>query len=144
MSTPTASRTLRRTMPGSSHTAAAVSSHIGKPTAPYRAKYRDAGVSAPPASRASAGVDDLRSAADYYRRGASGKMTKDAYAQINAAFLEELLASRGDDAVERRGRAGQMRTKIAAHISDMETDWFCAASRAEALLGLHRYQEAAE
>jgi len=88
--------------------------------------------------------DDLRSAAEYYRRGASGKMTKDAYAQINAAFLEELLASRGDDALERRRRANEIRTKIVAHISDTQTVWFSAASRAETLLGLHRYQEAAE
>ena len=38
--------------------------------------------------------DDLRRAAGYYSRGAGGKMTKDAYAHVNAAFLEELLASR--------------------------------------------------
>ena len=88
--------------------------------------------------------DDLRRAADYYRRGAGGKMTKDAYAHINAAFLEEILASRSDDAIERRSRANEIRTRIIAHIPDTETEWWSAASRAEALLGLRSYDEAAE
>jgi len=88
--------------------------------------------------------DDLRCAAEYYRRGAGAKMTKDAYAHINAAFLQELLASRGDNAVERRSLANEFRAKIVAHIPDTETEWWCAASRAEALLGLRQYKEAAE
>jgi predicted acylesterase/phospholipase RssA len=88
--------------------------------------------------------DDLRSAAEFYRRGASGEMTKDAYAHINAAFLEELLAYHHDDAMERRRRANEIRAKIVEHISETDSDWWCAASRAEALLGLRKYEEAAK
>jgi predicted acylesterase/phospholipase RssA len=88
--------------------------------------------------------DDLRGAAEYYRRGAGSKMSKDAYPEINAAYCDELLASRGDDAIERRKRADGLRSRIVEHVSADETDWWRAASRAEALLGLRRYKEAAE
>jgi len=88
--------------------------------------------------------DDLRRAAEFYGRGSSSKMSKDAYPEINAAFLDELLASRGDDAVERRRRADEIRNRIVTHIPATETEWWSAASRAEALLGLRRYREASE
>ena len=87
--------------------------------------------------------DDLRAAAAFYSRGAGAQMSKDAYPEINAAYLEELLASRGDDALVRRKRASEIRERIVAHIPATATDWWSAASRAEALLGLRRYKEAA-
>jgi hypothetical protein len=90
--------------------------------------------------------EDLRRAAEYYRRGGAGELPRDtdAYADINAAFLEDLLASTGDQKEERQRTADQLREKVAARIPESATDWFRAASRAEALLGLGRYSEAAE
>ncbi|MEO8368401.1 MAG: patatin-like phospholipase family protein [Candidatus Solibacter sp.] len=89
--------------------------------------------------------EDLRSSARYYGRGIpTGEMSEDAYAAINAAFLEELLASRGDDGIERRKRANEIRDKIVAHIPEATTKWWPAASRAEALLGLRKYKDAAD
>ena len=86
--------------------------------------------------------DDLRKAAEFYRRGALGELGYDAYAHINSAFLEDILASRGDEPVVRRSRADELRNRIVAHIPAETTDWWPAASRAEALLGLGRYIEA--
>lgn len=86
--------------------------------------------------------DDLRNAAEFYRRGALGDLGDDAYAHINSAFLEDVLASRGDETAVRQTRAAELRNRIVAHISPDTTDWWPAASRAEALLGLGRYTEA--
>ena len=36
--------------------------------------------------------EDLQRAAEYYRRGALGAVGQDGYAQINAAFMQDLLA----------------------------------------------------
>ena len=86
--------------------------------------------------------DDLRRAAEFYRRGALGDLGDDAYAHINSAFLEDILASRGDETAVRRTRAVELRNRIVAHIQPDTTGWWPAASRAEALLGLGRYPEA--
>jgi predicted acylesterase/phospholipase RssA len=86
--------------------------------------------------------DDLRHAAEFYRRGALGDLGDDAYAHINSAFLEDILASRGDESAVRRTRAAELRNRIVAHIPSEITEWWPAASRAEALLGLGRYGEA--
>ena len=86
--------------------------------------------------------DDLRKAAEFYRRGALGDLGDDAYAHINSAFLEDILASRGDEPVVRRSRAVELRNRIVTHIPAETIEWWPAASRAEALLGLGRYSEA--
>ncbi len=89
--------------------------------------------------------EDLRRAAEYYRRGAAGPIQRpDAYAHINAAFLEDLLASIGDHTEKRRQAADDLRKHVVAHIPETVSDWWSAASRAEALLGLGRYPEATE
>jgi predicted acylesterase/phospholipase RssA len=86
--------------------------------------------------------DDLRRASEYYRRGALGDVGDDAYAHINAAFLEDILAARGDETAARRTRAAELRNRIVAHVPPETTAWWPAVSRAEALLGLGRYAEA--
>jgi predicted acylesterase/phospholipase RssA len=88
--------------------------------------------------------EDLRCAAEYYRRGAVGELGADAHAQINSAFLEDILASRGDDAEKRRPVAHELRRQIVQHIPASASSWWSASSRAEALLGLGQYGEAAE
>ena len=85
--------------------------------------------------------DDLRRAADFYRRAAGKELGDDAYPHINAAFLEDLLASRGDDADARRLVASDLRKRIVAELRPSAT-WFNAASRAEAHFGLGQYSEA--
>ena len=86
--------------------------------------------------------DDLRAAAEFYRRGALGDLGDDAYAHINSAFLEDVLASRGDETAVRQIRAAESAERIVTHVPPETTDWWPAASRAEALLGLGRYAEA--
>ena len=92
-------------------------------------------------------IKDLRNAADFYRRGAGATLGLDAYAHINAAFLDDMLADLGDDPDARRSRARELRERIVNELPSNETvpesaKWFNAASRAEALLGLRRYDEA--
>ena len=92
-------------------------------------------------------IGDLRKAADFYQRGAKGDPGDDAYALINAAFAEDLLAGVGDDAVARRQEANRLRTQVLAQLPAPDkvpphSLWFNAASRAEALFGLKRYAEA--
>lgn len=84
---------------------------------------------------------DLKRAADLYERGAKGELGDDAYAHINAAFVDDLLAVVGDDPVARRERAATMRTRIVEELQVSGT-WWNAATRAEALFGLGRYREA--
>ena len=86
--------------------------------------------------------DDLRGAADFYRRGAGKELGDDAYPHINAAFLEDLLASRGDDPDARRLVASSLRERIVADLLPSGS-WWNAASRAEAHFGLGQYSEAA-
>ncbi|OSI68672.1 hypothetical protein BSZ22_20670 [Bradyrhizobium canariense] len=84
---------------------------------------------------------DLKRAAAFYERGATGELGKDAYAQINAAFLDDVLACTGDDPAARRSRAQQLRERIVAELEPVD-DWWNAASRAEAFVGLGDYTAA--
>ena len=86
--------------------------------------------------------DDLKASADLYERGAKGPLGRDAYAQINAAFLDDLVAAQGVETSERQGRATATRQRILRDLEADPTNWWNAASRAEALLGLGRYAEA--
>jgi predicted acylesterase/phospholipase RssA len=85
---------------------------------------------------------DLKRAAALYERGALGPLGPDAYAQINAAFLDDLLAHTGDDPGVRRGRAKTLRERIINELPEKADDWWNTATRVEALFGLGRYAEA--
>ncbi len=89
-------------------------------------------------------LEDLRAAADFYRRGAKGDLGDDAYAHINAAFLEDLLAEAGDAPQRRRQAADALRKRIVGELPVQTDNWWNAASRAEAHLGLGNYKEATE
>jgi predicted acylesterase/phospholipase RssA len=86
-------------------------------------------------------LDDLIQAARYYARGAKGDLGDDAYAHVNAAFVQDLLADAGIDPDKNHERARALRQRI---IDDLPAsdNWFNAAARAEALFGLRRYGEA--
>ena len=88
-------------------------------------------------------LEDLRKAARFYQRGAGKDLGEDAYAHINAAFLDDLLAHTGDEPMVRKQRAKELRERI---VSDLPVTgrWWNAATRIEALFGLGRYREAAE
>lgn len=87
-------------------------------------------------------LSDLRASAALYERGAQGPLGDDAYPHINAAFLEDVLASLGNEPVARRARAAAIRERIVADLPQSET-WWNRASRAEAYFGLRRYDDAA-
>src|SRR5258708_835616 len=86
-------------------------------------------------------IQDLMRAAKLYERGARGNLGSDGYAQINSAFLEDLLAEYGDDPLNRRQRARALRERIIQELP-ASGDWWNSATRAEALFGLGRYAEA--
>lgn len=95
-------------------------------------------------------TDDLIAAASFYRRGGGTDLGTDAYAQINTAFLEDLLASMDEDPLERRERAQEIRQNIVDNLvplddpdSSPDARWWNAATRAEAHLGLGQYDKAA-
>jgi predicted acylesterase/phospholipase RssA len=88
-------------------------------------------------------LKDLMRAAEFYERGAKGGLGNDGYCQINAAFLEDLLAAAGDRPEERRERARKLRQQIVDELPETGT-WWNQASRTEALFGLGRYDEATE
>jgi len=93
--------------------------------------------------------EDLQRAAEYYRRGALGAVGQDGYAQINAAFMQDLLAHASGGEIRTLQEANLIREKLledlpAVEKVDDDKKWWNAASRAEALLGLGRYREAAE
>jgi predicted acylesterase/phospholipase RssA len=93
--------------------------------------------------------EDLRRAAQYYTRGAKGPVGDDGYAHINAAFLQDLLAHASGAEVDARGEALALREKILHDLTPFDQvaadyQWWNAATRAEALFGLGRYQEAAK
>lgn len=85
---------------------------------------------------------DLLQSALYYGRAAEQPLGDDAYPHINAAFLDDLLASLGDDPEIRRRRATAMRERIVKDLPAIPDNWFNAATRAEALFGLRRYDAA--
>ena len=84
---------------------------------------------------------DLRCAASLYERGARGQMGDDAYPQINAAFLKDLLARAGDEPDKHREEATALRKQIVETLPISGT-WWNAATRAEALFGLGKYEDA--
>ncbi len=86
-------------------------------------------------------LSDLQASAALYERGASGALGDDAYPHVNAAFLEDVLASLGSDPVARHARATAIRERIVAELPQSGT-WWNAASRAEAYFGLRRYDAA--
>jgi tetratricopeptide (TPR) repeat protein len=86
-------------------------------------------------------IKDLIRAAEFYRRGAENDLKQDPYPHINAAFLEDLLAAAGDQPVERRKPATELRQKIIDELPD-KSDWWTVATRAEAFFGLGRYDDA--
>jgi predicted acylesterase/phospholipase RssA len=86
-------------------------------------------------------IGDLKRAATLYERGARGPLGEDAYPQINAAFLDDLLAAAGDEPAARRQRAKETRQRIVAGLPE-SSNWWNAAARAEALFGLGLYGEA--
>lgn len=85
---------------------------------------------------------DLVRAAQFYERGARGPLGQDAYVQINAAFVADLLAASGDQPQQNSAKASQLRQRIVNELP-ATGDWWNVASRAEALFGLGRYGEAA-
>lgn len=92
-------------------------------------------------------IEDLRRAARCYARGAMAGLGDDGYTQINAAFIDDLLAAIGDEPVARQARATELRERILrdlppADAVSREARWFNIATRAEALFGLGRYEEA--
>jgi len=84
---------------------------------------------------------DLEQSAALYERGADAPIDTEAYPHINAAFLHDLLASRGNDPITRRARATAIRERIAAELKPTSS-WWNAVTRAEALFGLGRFAEA--
>ena len=92
--------------------------------------------------------EDLRRAAGYYTRGAKGPVGNDGYAHINAAFLQDLLAHVSGAEVDAPREALALREKILQDLTPLdqvkaESQWWNAATRAEALFGLRRYKEVA-
>ena len=93
--------------------------------------------------------EDLQRAAEYYRRGALGRVGDDGYAQINAAFMQDLLAHASGGEVRSLQEARLIREKILSELPSLDSveedkQWWNAATRAEALFGLERYKDAAE
>lgn len=86
-------------------------------------------------------LEDLQRAARYYERGAAGPLGDDAYCQINAVFLDELLASLGDNPESRRQRAEGLRERILMELPELNS-WWNAATRAEAHAGQGHWVEA--
>ncbi|MDZ7597791.1 MAG: tetratricopeptide repeat-containing protein [Desulfobacterales bacterium] len=85
---------------------------------------------------------DLKQAAEYYRRGAVGDdLGDDACAHIDH-FLEDPLAEAGDEPDERRRRASDLRERILRDLPVLTGNWFNAATRAEAYVGLGLFEEA--
>jgi predicted acylesterase/phospholipase RssA len=94
-------------------------------------------------------VEDLRRAARLYERGARGDIGDDGHTQINAAFMDDLLASLGDEPQLRHDRAHATRQRVldglpAPGAVPAGSLWFNTASRAEALFGQRRYAEATQ
>jgi len=92
--------------------------------------------------------EDLQRATEYYRRGALGPVGDDGYAQINAAFMLDLLAHASGTTNPDPQQANLIREMILSELPSLaavkeDSQWWNAATRAEALLGLGRYNDAA-
>lgn len=93
--------------------------------------------------------EDLQRAAEYYRRAMPSKIGEDGYAHINAAFMQDLLGHASMEGAKAVAEARQIRETILRdlpaldQVRDEQKKWWNAATRAEALFGLKRYQEAA-
>ncbi len=87
-------------------------------------------------------LDDLIKSGNLYARGAKGDLGNDAYAHINAAFVQDLLADAGVEPDDNHTRARELRERIVNELVPKSDDWWNAASRAEALFGLRRYADA--
>jgi len=93
--------------------------------------------------------EDLQRAAEYYRRAMPKQVDEDGYARINAAFMQDLLGHASIAGAQAIAEARQIRETILRDIpaldqvKDEQKKWWNAATRAEALFGLKRYQEAA-
>lgn len=93
--------------------------------------------------------EDLQRAAEYYRRAMPSKIGEDGYAHINAAFMQDLLGHASMEGAKAIAQARQIRETILRdlpaldEVRDEQKKWWNAATRAEALFGLKRYQEAA-
>jgi predicted acylesterase/phospholipase RssA len=87
-------------------------------------------------------LDDLLRSAAIYERGAKGELGCDAYTQINAAFVFDLLAAAGVAPATHRERARLLRGRIVDELAPHNDTWFNVASRAEALFGLGQYAQA--
>jgi hypothetical protein len=86
---------------------------------------------------------DLKRAAALYQRGAKGDLGDDAYPQINAAFLHDVLAAAGDDPTVRHASARALRERIVKDLKILD-GWWNAASRVEAFVGLGDYTAATD
>ena len=91
--------------------------------------------------------EDLLRSAEFYRRGALGPVGEDGYAQINAAFMQDLLAHASGADKPALDQARIIREKILDDLPPLDkvkenNQWWNAATRAEALFGLGRYPEA--
>lgn len=87
-------------------------------------------------------LQDLKKAAEYYNRGAGDDLGDDAYAHINAAFLKDLIAEAGEEPEFHRRQARELRERIVRDLKAQTDNWFNAATRIEANLGLGLYKNA--
>lgn len=86
-------------------------------------------------------LDDLVRAGRFYTRAAKGNLGEDAYAHINAAFVDDLLAHLGIDEQTNHANAQALRERIVAELPVTGSLWN-TSTRAEAFFGLKRYTEA--
>jgi predicted acylesterase/phospholipase RssA len=86
-------------------------------------------------------LEDLKLAAELYTRGAAGPLGEDAYPQINAAFLHDVLTSIGESTSLSTAQVTELRKRVAEELPESDT-WWNAASRAEAFFGLSDYEAA--
>src|SRR6188508_2375398 len=86
-------------------------------------------------------IENKKLAGDGETLGIAGGISKSRWNDLG--HLEDLLAAAGDRPAERRERARKLRERIQRDLPVSGT-WFNAATRAEALFGLGRYDEATE
>lgn len=91
---------------------------------------------------------DLQCAAEYYDRGAQRPVGDDGYPHINVAFVKDLLAYVSGAEVGVREETRPLRIEILEKLTPLDKvtpgkKWWNGATRAEALFGLGRYEDAA-